>query len=205
MTDTTYIVSGFMRSGTSMLMKALSVGGLDVVFDPKRDNMNMKWGDSHYKPNEGGFFELSRNEMRSFDFPSWHKGKLLKVLYGGLPHLSVGNYRVVIMKRDPREIRLSLKALFGPDYEYNFRKIFPSYVISFEEKYELTMNESIELGGNRKDIKVTVLNYEKVLEEPIKHLNLLKEEGWPIEPRKSARIVNSKFRRFAYKRLYQDT
>ena len=49
-----FIVSGFMRTGTSMMMKCLEAGGLEAVFNPTRERMNKDFGDEHDQPNEGG-------------------------------------------------------------------------------------------------------------------------------------------------------
>ena len=57
---TTYFVSGFMRSGTSMMMACLEAGGMDVAHREQRNQMLEQYSDENYSPNEGGLYELSR-------------------------------------------------------------------------------------------------------------------------------------------------
>ncbi len=51
-----YLVSGDMRTGTSMMMQALEAGGLEAVYNENRDRMNQQYGDKDYQPNGGGFY-----------------------------------------------------------------------------------------------------------------------------------------------------
>jgi len=39
MSDTLYVVSGFMRTGTSMMMRALEAGGMDASYRQSRETM----------------------------------------------------------------------------------------------------------------------------------------------------------------------
>ena len=57
-----YIVSGFMRTGTSMMMKALEAGGLEAAYQQSREAMRKRYADEHYDPNVGGRYELRRRD-----------------------------------------------------------------------------------------------------------------------------------------------
>ena len=46
-----YVVSGFMRTGTSMMMKALEAGGLKVKYKQSREEMRKSFADKYYDPN----------------------------------------------------------------------------------------------------------------------------------------------------------
>src|SRR5262245_35102181 len=109
---TVYIVSGFMRSGTSGFMKALEAGGMEAVYNPDRDKMNDQYGDEEYKINDGGFYELSRAEYAHPDFPDNYDGKLVKCLFGGMLHLKASKNvkEIVFMRRPIDEIARSYEA-----------------------------------------------------------------------------------------------
>lgn len=109
-----YVVSGYMRSGTSMMMRCLEAGGLEAVYSRKRDaDMNARWGDdSGYVPNDS-YYELDAAAYSSPDFPMVYEGKLIKCLIGGLIRIPPSEYRVIVMRRPAQEIALSLEAAFG--------------------------------------------------------------------------------------------
>jgi hypothetical protein len=186
---TTYVVSGFMRTGTSMMMKALEYGGLDAVYSPLRDNMNSDFGDEYYKPNPGGFYELTAKDYREPGFPRQFEGRLIKCLYGGLPRMVVGDYKVVFMMRDPEEIRQS--------YESFFNKPAPPIL----KQYDQVMGDSIAMLKNRKDTEVVVLQYRDVIENPHDCFCILKRNGWDIDVVKSASVVNPELYRYRIEEL----
>lgn len=92
------IVSGLPRSGTSMMMKMLEAGGMDVVTD------NIRQAD---QDNPKGYYEFEKVKKIKDD-TSWLPatcGKVFKMVSMLLMHLpSEYNYRVFFMKRDLREV-----------------------------------------------------------------------------------------------------
>jgi len=184
---TTYIVSGYMRTGTSMMMKALEAGGLEAAFNPSRNEMNKEFGDKDYKPNVGGFYELERREYNQPNFPRMYEGKLLKCLWGGLTKFVVGDYKVVFMKRDPEEIRQSYEAFFGGQAPPSLKR------------YDEIMKESIAMLLNRKDTQLIILNYRDVLENPRKEFEKLKD--WSIDIEKCVEVVSPELCRFKIEEL----
>ena len=52
-----YVVSGFKRTGTSMMMHALIAGGLDGVYSEQRQHITDKIPEGEYNPNPNGFYE----------------------------------------------------------------------------------------------------------------------------------------------------
>lgn len=174
---TFYVVSGFMRTGTSMMMKALEAGGLKTAYNKARDAMNTQQGDNDYQPNEGGFYELTRQEYLSPDFPMNIDGNLFKCLSGGMPRLPNGKYKIVFMMRDPEEIRQSFEAFFHGSKLPNI------------QNYHKMMERVLGIMDVRTDMDVTVFQYRDVLADPIKHFTQLKEAGWPIDAQKAATIV----------------
>ena len=49
-----YIVSGFFRSGTTMMMRALELGGMPVYFSRERNALNEEHTNLRSRPNPTG-------------------------------------------------------------------------------------------------------------------------------------------------------
>ena len=96
------VVSGLPRSGTSMMMKMLSEGGLEVVTDAIR---------TADEDNPNGYFEFEPVKRLVEGQDAWLKeagGKLVKVISALLEHLPAGyEYRVIFMEREIKEILAS--------------------------------------------------------------------------------------------------
>ena len=182
-----YIVSGFMRSGTSMMMKALEAGGMDAVYSRARDvNMNDRFGEADYVPNDS-YYELDVDEYRRPDFPAPYDGRLVKCLCGGIERLPVGEYRVVYMRRPADEIRLSMTAFFGRPNAAAMRH-------HFDEQMKQTADI---LRDRRSFVSVDEVWYADVIANPLAVFTRLAEIGWPIDPVKSAMVPDGGKVRFA--------
>ena len=183
-----YLVTGYMRSGTSMMMSALMAGGIEGVYDDSRDD-DLRPGteDEYYKINPS-VFEPSTKQTRILGFPREHDGKCLKILWGGVGGIATASYRIVFMWRNAEEIRQS--------YEGGFlRSSTPQWWS--EDGYKDRMNLGLDLLRNRKDVhSITELNYRDVIARPIYELSKLKEDGWPINVTKAASVVDEKQCRF---------
>lgn len=179
-----------MRSGTSMMMQALMAGGLDGLYDPSRNVMNKTFGDHTYMPNSGGFFEPSKKQLSEIGFPRNYDGKLMKVLHGGITKLAPMDYKVVLMRRDPEEIRQSYEAFFQSNGKHPI----------FDKVTELIdlVEEHI---NNRKDMSLTVLHYRDVVADPLSAFCQLSEDGWPIDVPKAASIVDPEQCRFRLEKM----
>ena len=101
------VVSGLPRSGTSMLMRMLSAGGLDLVVD------GIRTADDD---NPNGYFELER--VKDLDKPgdaSWlaeARGKGVKVISALLPHLPADyDYKVLFLRRRLPEVLASQRRM----------------------------------------------------------------------------------------------
>ncbi len=103
--DTITIVSGLPRSGTSMMMKILQSGGLEIMTDGQRtaDDDNPK-----------GYFELERVKKMNED-TSWladAKGKVVKVISALLKDLPDDyRYKIIFMRRRMEEILASQRKM----------------------------------------------------------------------------------------------
>ena len=112
------VVSGLPRSGTSMMMRMLRAGGLELVADEVRTA-------DHSNPE--GYFELE--QVKTLDKTDRHpwlvdcRGRAVKIISFLLPYLPEGhNYRVIFMRRDLREVIASQNTMLtsrsesvGPD------------------------------------------------------------------------------------------
>ncbi len=188
---TLYVVSGFMRTGTSMMMKALEEGGISASYRQSRDVMKNRFADDQYDPNIGGLFELQRQDYRKPNFPKGYEGKLIKALNMGVPRMDVmpDGIRVVFMKRDPEEIRQSYDAFFGK----SLRDV---------DAIKKSMDSNIKRIQNRKDVKsLDVFWYRDVVKEPKKYFQILKDHGWPIDVVKCVAVVDPKYCRFKKEEL----
>ncbi len=186
---TTYFVSGYMRTGTSMMMQALEAGGLEPAFNPVRDKMNKDFGDKDYKPNPGGFYELHRKEYSQNGFPKMYEGKLIKLLWGGITKIAVGNYKVVFMMRDPEEIRQSYEAFFRGSAPENLKN------------YDRMMKDTIDMLKNRKDTELIILKYRDVIENPRREFLKLREARWAIDLEECIKFINPDLCRFKKEKL----
>lgn len=187
-----YVVSGYMRCGTSMMMRALEAGGLEACYRQSREEMRKRHADEHYDPNVGGLYELEREDYQRPDFPLNYDGKLIKMLFGGIARVQpTKGMRVVFMRRDPEEIRQSYEAFFGTP-------------LRGADKIDRQLDATIAQLNNRKDVaSLHVLQYRNVVENPLKYFELLRENGWPIDIRKAAEAVDESLCRFKLEELTQ--
>jgi len=100
------IVSGLPRSGTSMMMKVLEAGGMQVFTD------NLRVAD---EDNPKGYFELEQVKALKDGDDSWVKhatGKVVKVISSLLEYLpSSYKYKIIFMRREIAEILASQKQM----------------------------------------------------------------------------------------------
>lgn len=187
--QTLYVVGGNQRTGSSMTMKALIEGGMEdrARYDKSRRQMKEEYGDEHYDPNEGGFFELSRQEYQKRKFPRGYEGCLIKCLRDGVVdkpfnfQVMYEGVRLVFMRRDFDEIRRSWRAFFGTKYPYE----------ETAEEHQQKMLEILERVQNREDfLSVDVFRYPKLVDDPLRYFKILESHNWPINPYESAKVVN---------------
>jgi len=100
------IVSGLPRSGTSMMMKVLEAGGLQIFTD------NLRLAD---EDNPKGYHELEQVKALKDGDDSWIKdapGKVVKVISSLLEYLpSTYKYKIIFMRREIAEILASQKQM----------------------------------------------------------------------------------------------
>lgn len=184
---TIYVVSGYMRTGTSMMMSALETGGYKALKSKVRDKLNKHAGDEYYQPNPNGFYE-DLDEWRKPDFPSGHEGELVKIMSQRIGRIPVLKYKVVFMLRDKEEIRQSYEAAFNR----------PAPNIS---NYDELMQRVVKWIKNRRDMQVVTLNYRDVIEKPRESFVKLQKAGWDFDIEKAIAKIDKKLYRFRKERL----
>lgn len=179
---TTYLVTGFMRSGTSMMMRALFEGldGVDMVVDETRKE---KLNKGEYIPNHE-YLEPPLSAFETPEFPRQYEGQLLKCLMAGMHPLwpLEGGYRVVQLWRDPRVIRKSWEMAGDA---------FPPPPGWLPDGYMVRMAACSAMLKNRRDvISHHDLWFPDVLDDPVGVFQMLKDDGWPIDVEKAAAVVD---------------
>jgi len=157
MNDVITIVSGLPRSGTSMMMRMLEAGGMDVAVD------NIREAD---EDNPKGYYELEKVKDIKNDY-SWLdnvQGKVVKMVSMLLYELpSTRDYNIIFMQRDIGEILASQRTMLQ-------RKGNRSNIN--EEEMGKLFNRHLEeienwLAG-QKNMRVSYINYKNVIEDPRK-------------------------------------
>jgi len=97
------VVSGYPRSGTSLMMQMLAAGGLGVLVDDRRP------ADEH---NPRGYYEYApslalKSEGADTAWVASADGRAVKVMAYQLQHLDDQDYRVIFMRRTIAEVLAS--------------------------------------------------------------------------------------------------
>ena len=101
------VISGIPRSGTSMVMRMLEAGGVEVLTD------GVRAADQH---NPNGYYELERvARLNADEDRSWlneARGKAIKIVSGLLTYLPESNdYQLIFMHRNLDEVIKSQNAM----------------------------------------------------------------------------------------------
>ena len=157
-----YIVSGYMRTGTTMMMRALEAGGMPAYYEDE-------------------LYELPKDEIaRAVLNPHTIDGKLFKCIAGGLLRLAAWKYKIIFMQRHYSEIKSSCDNLFGADTP-----------LCSEKDFHQLMRYTAGVIDQRRDMQWTGIQYRAVLEDPLAVFELLKKHGgWPIDTGKAAAVVD---------------
>jgi hypothetical protein len=174
--DEIVIVSGLPRSGTSMMMKMLAAGGLDILSDGVREAN---------EDNPGGFYEFERaKKLKEGDY-AWlpeAQGKTVKVISALLPHLPENyNYKVIFMRRSLPEILASQRKMLlnrgeDPD-EIPDDKMAPLF-----EKH---LAETLAWLDKQPNVQYVQVDYNRLLQSPEPSFQQLREllgERVDLEP-----------------------
>jgi hypothetical protein len=154
---TVTIVSGLPRSGTSMMMKMLEVGGLPPLTD------NLRTAD---EDNPKGYYEFERVKQLPKGDVAWlpeAQGKVVKVIAALLPSLPGGyHYRVIFMQRAMPEVLASQRQMLirrGEDPN----KIPDDILAKLFEKHLKQVNDWVSQQPNVERLDVS---YNEMLKNP---------------------------------------
>lgn len=181
-----YIVSGFQRCGTSMMMRCLEAGGMQPVFSAdKNARMDKKYGK---ETNPDGYYELEISDFYQPGFPAMHENKVLKCLYGGVLYLPPSHeYRVIFMRRPAKDIKRSMLERFGYAHE----------LLDDSKNFQKEMHRICLCLRDRK----SVLSVSEVwMREAVDHTQptfvQIKNDGWPIDVLKASEVPDGSKMRF---------
>ncbi len=154
--DTIVVVSGLPRSGTSMMMKMLEAGGMQVLTDEIR---------TADEDNPKGYYEFERVKQIESD-RSWlpdAEGKAVKMIGALLKNLPSGYfYRIIFMERKIEEVLASQREML-------VRRGEPTDRIS-DEKLGALFHRHVEQIrsqiAERPEMEVLYVQYSDVLAEP---------------------------------------
>jgi len=181
------VVSGFMRSGTSMMMRALQFGGIEVAYNPERDRNFQAYSDASYHPNKHGFYELEQSELDRADFYEKYSGHAVKLI---ISKMESAQYRkAIFMLRDPKEIIESLQAFFIKLPNGNFTQVIQE---AQQKMFDITQDVPD---------KCILVNYRKVIEKPLEQMQRIANFGISIDPEKAAQAVDPACCRFLAERM----
>ncbi len=185
-TEAVIVVSGFPRSGTSMLMKMLRESGLSLHQDETREK------DEH---NPEGYFEYERvkNLGLKNDWLHEARGKVLKVVSPLLRYLPSSEiFTVIQIKRPLTEVIVSQEVMKGKRKE-EVMKQFPFQMAMEMQQEEVRLENWLKMQPNMELLVVEyydcIDNPTKVLEEITGFLKL------PLDIEKGEKAINKKLHR----------
>ena len=176
------VVSGLPRSGTSMAMKMLEAGGLEVVTDEIREAD---------EDNPKGYYEDERvKDLAETGDRSWvrgARGKVIKVVSSLLQYLPKDNfYRVVFMRRNLHEVLASQAKMLERREEGSETKdedmlaMFSSHLDKVQ--FQLRFRDYFE---------VLYVDYRAVLEDPVREARRLNDFfGGSLDEGKMVEVVD---------------
>ena len=176
------VVSGLPRSGTSMTMKMLSEGGLELVTDGVRtaDDNNPK-----------GYYELEtvKELGKATDFSWLHdaRGKAIKIISYLLRFMpQTLNYRVIFMHRNLHEVIASQNKMLEQRGESNDTPD-DRVVTLFEQELKKAKN----LIAARSCFDAIDVNHKDVLADPLQQAKRINQFlGGGLDPERMAAAVD---------------
>ena len=155
------IVSGLPRSGTSMMMKILDAGGIEVVTDKIR---------TADEDNPKGYFELERvKQLKEGDF-TWvadARGKVVKVISSLLEYLpGKYTYKIIFMRREISEILASQKQMLVRREEETDRVSDDKLA----EMYQEHLKRTRVWLANQVNMEVLYVDYNELMANPDPHI-----------------------------------
>ena len=152
-----YIVSGLPRSGTSMMMKMLEAGGLNILTD------NIRTADDD---NLQGYYEFERVKQLKEGDTVWvdeARGNVVKVISALLEHLPAGyQYKIIFMEREMMEILSSQRKML----ERRGKPGNPAEDGKFAELYGKHLEKVKGWLSQQQNMEVLYVRYNDMLKSP---------------------------------------
>jgi hypothetical protein len=180
------IVSGLPRSGTSMMMRMLEMGGIPVLIDHIRTA-------DHDNPNGYYEFEAVKRTKQDSSWLDGAAGRAVKMVYRLLYDLPADrSYRVLFMRRKLEEVLASQRTMLE-------RKAGPGDPTSdgqMETLFRRELQSFYEWVPRQRHIELIDVDYNRVLTDPLTELARVHEFlGGAVDLATMASVVDSKLYR----------
>lgn len=183
-----YVVTGHPRSGTSMTMAALEAGGIPAAYSAMRNQRLGLRSDQKSGFNSIGSYELTQCELEQH-FPQAFDGHAVKLVWAWLHFLRryEPGYHVIMLLRDPEEVRQSFEASVSLRLKRT----------QIAKNYAHNQDAAFQLIKSHPDVtRYNIIEYAKVVAEPVRWFRFLRLSGIPIDADKAASIVDPNLYRF---------
>ncbi len=186
------IVSGLPRSGTSMMMKMLEAGGVDLVVDRKR------------KPDEDnpkGYFEYEKVKKIKDD-ASWLNnigGKGVKIVSLLLYHLpQTHRYKIVFMERHIQEVLDSQRKMLERSWQQT--QAIDDSILA--EKFEAHLKKVSAWIQRQPNVACLYIRYREAIQGPLsKSLQVREFLGKDLDVNAMAQVIDGSLYRNRHRDL----
>lgn len=177
------VVSGLPRSGTSMMMKILEAGGLEILTDNER---------TADEDNPKGYYEFEVvKELPGNANATWlvgAGGKVVKIISFLLQHLPTNyQYKVIFMRRNVEEILASQRQMLirrGESTDEDDSKM--------AETFQEHLKRVRVWLANQKNIQVLYVDYNALMNSPTEPVNALADFlGVPLNVEKMLAVPDA--------------
>jgi hypothetical protein len=173
------VVSGLPRSGTSMMMKMLTEGGLEPVTDSLRTA-------DHDNPN--GYFEFEPVKQMTEGNTAWLEdagGKVVKVISALLEHLPARHqYKVIFMERPLQEVLKSQQKMLTNRAEHS-----STSDMEMEEQFKSHLSAVKFWLARQPNIEVSYVDYGRMLASPSSYCEtIVAFLGLPLDIKKMQQV-----------------
>jgi hypothetical protein len=163
--DVITVVSGLPRSGTSMMMKMLEAGGMQLLTD------NLRAADAD---NPQGYYEFERVKQIARD-QLWlpdARGKTVKIISALLKHLPPDyRYKVIFMRRKIEEILASQRQML-------IRRGETTNTVSDERMADLFRRHLLQLTTwlkRQPNMAIMYVEYSEIMTDPAEQAKMVNE------------------------------
>lgn len=163
-----YLVVNIHRSGSSMMMRCLEAGGIAPVYDKAADAMNHS-APTDYIPNPNGFYQFNMEITPAF--ARVYAGKAVKFPISKLKDLPPGEYKVILLKRAAKEIRMSM-GKWTPFSSWGGQEAITYIQVKYLNAAKKILAE--------KGAEIIEVNYKDIIKSPLLAFERIKASGWPI-------------------------